>query len=92
MIISVLVTMFSESKYESFFSISEPIQITVLIIITEISIMVSIVYVKMMKERKNRQNKIKNERLEEYRSNLKNKKISSINTNQKAKHDSIYRE
>lgn len=48
------------------FLLSEPIQITVLIIITEISIMVSIVYVKMMKERKNRQKKIKNERNENF--------------------------
>lgn len=76
MIISVLVTIFSESKYESFFSISEPMQISILIIITEISMMVSVLYLKMMKERKYHQRELED-------------KMFSSKTKQKVKYDSM---
>ena len=64
MVISVMVTIFSQNEYDIFFDISEPMQISILIIIAEIGTLVAILYLKMIRERKNSKIKLKNAKSE----------------------------
>lgn len=60
MIISIFVTVFSDSEFDFLHSISEPVQISMLIIIAEIGMMLPIILF-ILKSRKNK--KMKNEKI-----------------------------
>ncbi len=56
MIISILVTMFSDSKYNFLYEVSEPVQISMLVIIAEIGMMLPIILM-ILKNRNDRNKK-----------------------------------
>lgn len=62
MIISIFVTVFSDSEFDFFHSISEPVQISMLIIIAEIGMMLPIILL-ILKNRKDKNKKMKNEKI-----------------------------
>lgn len=79
MFISIFVTIFSKSEYNKIFSISEPVLISMLIIITEISMLLSLLYIKKKNYKKELEN---NYDIREKSKYFKNIKVNKENIKQ----------
>lgn len=73
LIISIIITIFEKNRNASLFYLSEPAQITILIILTEITLMFPMLYDRILKYRENAKKKTKKNTVEVDKSNKKNK-------------------